>query len=82
MIKRLADYLGNPENAGKLKKILYMALAVIVVADILVPREHAVFFWDSIPAWSAVFGIVSIVLIVAVAKILGFALRKNEDYYD
>lgn len=82
MIKRLADYLGNPDNAGKLKKILYVALVVIVATDILVPREHAVFFWDSIPGWSAFYGFISGIIIVVVAKILGFGLRKKEDYYD
>lgn len=82
MIKRLVDYLGNADNAGKLKKLLYISLAVIAVADIFAPREHAAFFWDSIPAWSAVFGIVSIVLTVVAAKILGFVLRRREDYYD
>lgn len=82
MIKRLVDYLGNPDNAGKLKKILYIALAVAAAADVLVPREHVVFFWDSIPGWSAFYGFISGILIVIVAKIIGFGLRKKEDYYD
>lgn len=82
MMNRLVDYLGNADNAAKLKKLLYAALIVITVADIFVPREHAVFLWDIIPAWSAMFGIASIVIILVVSKILGFVLRRREGYYD
>ncbi|MDP2682047.1 MAG: hypothetical protein Q8P28_04450 [Deltaproteobacteria bacterium] len=83
MIKRIVDYLGNPDNAGRLKKLLYITLAVIVAADFLVPREHAAFFWDDIPGWSAVYGFISCVLIIVVSKFLGHrGLMKKEDYYD
>ncbi len=83
MIKRIVDYLGNPENAGRLKKLLYITLAVIVAADFLVPREHVAFFWDAIPGWSAVYGFISCVLIIVVSKFLGHrGLMKKEDYYD
>lgn len=83
MIKRILDYLGNPENTGRLKKLLYITLAVIVAADFLVPLEHAAFFWDDIPGWSAVYGFISCVLIIVVSKFLGRrGLMKKEDYYD
>jgi len=83
MIKRIVDYLGNPDNAGRLKKLLYITLAVIVAADFLVPREHAAFFWDDIPGWSAVYGFISCVIIIVVSKFLGHrGLMKKEDYYD
>ena len=83
MIKRIVDYLGNPDNAGRLKKLLYITLAVIVAADSLVPREHAVFFWDAIPGWSAIYGFISCVIIIVVSKFLGHrGLMKKENYYD
>lgn len=82
MMKRIADYLGNVDNAGKLKKLLYIGIIIVAVADMFAPREHAAFFWDSIPAWSVLFGVISIILIIAITKILGFGLRKKEDYYD
>lgn len=82
MMKRIADYLGNVDNAGKLKKLLYIGIIIVAVADMFAPREHAAFFWDNIPAWSVLFGVISIILIIAITKILGFGLRKKEDYYD
>lgn len=84
MIKRIVYYFGNPDKAASRWRLLYIALAVIVVADLLVPREHAEFFWDILPAWNALYGFISCVLIIFVSKFLGHqgGLMKREDYYD
>lgn len=45
MIKRAVDYIGNPENAGKLRRFFYIALILIVLLDIgvhLFHEEHPV----------------------------------------
>ena len=83
MIKKIADYLGNPKNTGKLKKILYISVAMIVLSDFLVHREHTVFFWDKIPGWSAFYGFISTVALIVIAKIiLHHLIMRREDYYD
>lgn len=84
MIKRIVFFLGDPQHTKKRWRLLYITLAVIVVADLLVPREHTEFSWDRLPAWSALYGFISCVLIIFVSKFLGHqgGLMKREDYYD
>jgi len=83
LIQRMVNYLGNPANIRQHKITLFIILIVVVIADFLVPREHAVFLWDKIPGWSALYGFVSCVLIIVVSKFLGHDwLMKKEDYYD
>ncbi|HAG50582.1 MAG: hypothetical protein A2X87_04085 [Deltaproteobacteria bacterium GWC2_42_51] len=83
MMKRILFFLGDPANTGRLKKLLYITLAVIVASDFIVHREHAVFIWDKIPGWSAIYGFISCVLLIFVSKFIGHIwLMKDEDYYD
>lgn len=84
MIKRIVFFFGDPENAKMRWRLLYITLAIIVIADFVAHREHAAFFWDKIPGWSAVYGFISCVVIVFVSKFIGHQLgfMKKEDYYD
>ena len=83
MVKRIVNYLGNPENVKRLKMPFYITITVIVIADFIVHREHAAFIWDKIPGWSAFYGFVSCIILIFVYKVLGYGwLMKKEDYYD
>lgn len=83
MIKKIVNYISAPENAGKRKVIFYIILVVVFASDFFATRHHAAFIWDEIPGWSAFYGFVSCVAIIAVFKLLGNAwLLKKEDYYD
>jgi len=84
MIKRIVLYIGNPAHSGTLKKLSYVALGLTVVADFLVEREHAVYIWDKIPGWGALYGFVSCVVIVLVSKFIGHqcGVMRGEDYYN
>ena len=84
MIKKIVDYIGNPENGPQLKKMLYLSLAVVVFADFFVDRAHAHYVWDKIPGWGAFYGFVSCVLIILVSKFIGHqgGIMKKETYYD
>jgi purine-cytosine permease-like protein len=84
MISKIVNYIGNPENSGKLKKIGYVALAITLASDFFVHRDHAVYIWDKIPGWGALYGFVSCVLIIIVSKFIGHqgGIMKKEDYYD
>ena len=77
---------GFQENPGKMKTlkwIFYAVLVIVFVADFLVTRHHVVFPWDAIPGFSALFGLVTCVLIIRVCKAIGYAwLMKKEDYYE
>jgi hypothetical protein len=84
MIKRIVLYVGNPANASTLKKCSYLALALVVVADFFVHREHAIYIWDKIPGWGALYGFASCVVIILVSKFIGHqcGIMQDEDYYD
>ncbi|WSH65052.1 hypothetical protein U8Q05_00430 [Rhizobium ruizarguesonis] len=84
MINSIVDYFGNEAYATRRRRLFYLVLVLIVVADFLVFREHAEYLWDSVPGWSAVYGFVSCVLLIFVSKFLGhrFGLMRREDYYD
>jgi hypothetical protein len=69
------------------KRWSYISLAVIALAEILVPRilhlEHAHFGFEDLPAWGCGYGLVSCILIIKVSKLLGkLWLMRPEDYYD
>lgn len=84
MIKRVVDFFGEERYASQRRRLFYIALVLIVIADFLVPREHAEYLWDRLPGWSAVYGLVSCVLLIFVSKFLGHqgGLMRREDYYD
>ena len=83
MIKRLVFYLADPANSKKMKKLGYLALAVVVISDFLVHREHAVYLWDRIPGWSAFYGLFSCIVLSLFSKFIGHhGIMKDEDYYD
>ena len=80
--------MSSNENAKKkrsqtLKWIFFVLLAIVFVADFLAERHHPAFPWDSIPGFSAVYGFVSVVIIIIISKVVGAILiTKKEDYYD
>ncbi|OCP20548.1 MULTISPECIES: hypothetical protein [unclassified Ensifer] len=84
MIKRVVDFFGDEEYARQRRRLFYLVLALIVVADFLVSREHAEYLWDRLPGWSAAYGFGSCVLLIFVSKFLGHqgGLMRREDYYD
>jgi hypothetical protein len=84
MIKRIVLYIGDPANSRTLKKVSYLALVLVVLSDFFVHREHAIYIWDKIPGWGALYGFVSCVVIILVSKFLGHqcGIMQGEDYYD
>jgi hypothetical protein len=84
MIKRVVDFFGDAIHAKQRRRLFYLVLVLIVIADFLVAREHAEYIWDRLPGWSAVYGFGSCVLLIFVSKFLGHrgGLMRREDYYD
>lgn len=84
MIRHIVDFFGDERYVRSRRRLFYLVLVLIVVADFLVPREHAEYLWDRLPGWSAAYGFGSCVLIIFVSKFLGHqvGLMRREDYYD
>jgi hypothetical protein len=84
MIRSIVDFFGNEAYATRRRWLFYLVLVLVVVADVLVLREHAEYLWERVPGWSAVYGFLSCVLLIFVSKFLGHqgGLMRREDYYD
>ena len=84
MIKRVVDFFGDERHAKKRRRLFYLVLVLIVVADFLVFRGHAEYLWERLPGWSALYGFGSCVLLIFVSKFFGHqcGLMRREDYYD
>lgn len=82
--KRLEEILENPARMKRVRQIFYATLVLLVVADFFAPRPHAIFPWDLIPGFSAVYGFVSCILIILVSKFIGHSggLMVREDFYE
>jgi len=68
------------------KRWSYVSLAVIALAEILVPRlfpaDHSHFGFEDLPAWGSGYGLLSCLAIIKISKLLGkLWLMRPEDYY-
>lgn len=83
----LERQLEDPVGRARLKRGFYVALALIALAEIVLPlvfgAGHPHFWFESIPAWGSLYGLASCVAIIVVSKLLGKAwLMRSEDYYE
>jgi len=71
------------KSARTLTWVMLGIMALLVIADILIPTGYGRFPFDTIGGFGALYGFVSCVLIIVVSKLLGYAfLYRSEDYYD
>lgn len=71
------------KHARTLTWVMLALMALLVIADILIPTGYGRFPFDTIGGFGALYGFVSCVLIIVVSKLLGYAfLYRSEDYYD
>jgi hypothetical protein len=84
MIRTIVDFFGDERYSVSRRRLFYVVLVLTVLADFIVPREHAGYLWDRLPGWSAVYGFCSCVVLIFVSKFLGHrcGLMRREDYYD
>jgi hypothetical protein len=71
----------------KMMRWLYAVLAAFALAEIVVPSlvgSHDAHFWfEDLPAWGSLYGLVSCLLIIVVSKLLGkLWLTRSENYYE
>lgn len=74
-------WLYRPQNRSRLWWGFAVVLILPVLAQIFV-HLHAYFSIDGWFGFSAVFGFISCVVMVLFAKLLGWILKRPEDYYD
>jgi hypothetical protein len=65
-----------------LKKLFYLILFILVVFDLFLPRGHAHFFVDKIPAFWTLFTVIGCFLLARFSKGMAHTiLGKKEDFY-
>ena len=83
----LQRQLEDPTRFARVKRVFYIGLAVIALAEIVLPfifhGEESHFLFESLPAWGSLYGLISCVAIIVVSKLIGkLWLMRREDYYD
>ncbi len=83
----LERQLKDPARFARIKRWFYIGLAAVALADISLPLvfhgDHAHFWFESLPAWGSLYGLISCVAIILVSKFLGKVwLMRREDHYD
>ena len=71
----------KPDNQRLIRRVLYVACALLVVVDFVVHR-HIYTDIERVPAFYTLYGFVALVGVVMAAKGLRHFVKRNEDYYD
>ena len=65
------------------KKIAYIALILIIVADFFIPRHEIHFIGDGITGFWSLFGFVACIVIILISKWIGrLGIMQDENYYN
>jgi len=83
----LERQLEDPVRFRRLKTAFYVALAAIAILEFALPlllhAEEGEFWFEKVPAWESIYGLISCVVIIVGSKLIGkLWLMKREDYYD
>ena len=83
----LERLLEDPVRVTRMKRAFYAGLAVIALIEFATPHlfhaESPEFWFEDLPAWESVYGLISCVVIIIGSKLLGkLWLMRRENYYD
>ena len=83
----LEKHLEDPVRFRRLTHWFYAGLAVLALSEFAVPRlfhaESADFWFEDLPAWESLYGLISCVVIISGSKFLGkLWLMRRENYHD
>lgn len=71
----------RPENVQRLLRGFYLCCLLLVLADFVV-RRHTSHPWERLPAFYALYGFASCVLLVLLAKQMRRGVMRDERYYE
>lgn len=81
MATETSGWADRPDNKKLVRRVLYVACALLVIADFLVHR-HISTDVERVPAFYALYGFIALVGVVMAAKGLRRLVKRDEDYYD
>lgn len=80
-MKKELRIFDSKKNVKRLLGFFYASLVVLLIVDFFI-HKHADFPWEESPNFFAVYGYVSCVGLIFIAKALRLFIRKDESYYD
>lgn len=80
-MKKELTIFDNPKNVKRLRIGFFIALAVVLIAESFV-HMHGHFEVEHFYGFYAVYGFISYVLLIFVAKLIRKIVMRKEDYYD
>jgi hypothetical protein len=80
-MKKGLNIFNTPQKKKWFLVIFFVSLLVLLVVDLFI-HKHAEFPWEGAPEFFAVYGFVSCVLFIFIAKILRLIIKRDEHYYD
>ena len=69
------------KNVTRLLVGFYLSLFALLIADFFI-HKHGEFPWEGSPEFFAVYGFVSCVTLIFIAKVLRLFIKRDENYYD
>ncbi len=80
-MKREFSFFDRTENIKLLWRGFIGVLVLLFLLDFFT-KKHPSFPWEVIPGFNAVYGFISCAVFILVSKVLGYWLKKRENYYD
>ena len=80
-MKKELKIFDKHKNVQRLLYVFYGSLLVLLIIDFFI-HKHGDFPWENAPAFFAVYGFVSCVALIFIAKLLRKIVRRKETYYD
>ena len=80
-MKKELTIFDKPENVRRLQKGFFVALVLVLLAELFVDM-HGEFSVEHFFGFYAVYGFISYVALIFVAKLFRKLLMRKEDYYD
>ncbi len=80
-MKKELNIFDKPKNVKRFLGIFYLSLVVLLIIDFFIPK-HGEFPWEDAPNFFAVYGFVSCVLLIFIAKVLRIFIKRDENHYE
>jgi hypothetical protein len=63
--------------------IYIVSLLLFLALSLFIPTEEVHFFWEKLPIFNVLFGIIGCIVLIIGSKALGkLFIQKDDDYYD
>ena len=80
-MKKELKIFDKPKNVKRLLMGFYLSLVLLLIIDFFI-HKHGEFHLEEFPDFFAVYGFVACVMLIFIAKLLRFFLKRNENYYE